>query len=100
MESEEQLDELILLSSLDLGGQNTVYLGKYKTFDKITNSMKVIDVVTKTPLVEKNPKFLSYLQSEHKLMSKLLNVNGVINCYGMKKITNQFTNREEDHLVL
>jgi len=62
--------------------------------------MKEIDVVTKTPLVEKNAKFLSYLQSEYKLMAKLQNVPGVINCFGMKRIFNKFTNKEEDHLVL
>jgi hypothetical protein len=62
--------------------------------------MRIIDVVTKTPLVEKNSKFSQYLKSEHNIMMKLQNIQGVINCFGMKTINNQITKKTEEHLVL
>lgn len=56
--------------------------------------------MTKTALVEKNAKFVQYLRTEYALMQKLTNVPGVIHCFGLRSIYNQFTKKTEEHLLL
>jgi hypothetical protein len=46
-------------------------------------------------LVEKNTKFVQYLQTELNIIRRLKDVPGVIPFYGMMDIDNPFTNNKE-----
>ena len=64
---------LEILGPLSKGGQNQVYEATLTRLDCMPEP-----VVTKTPLLEKNPKYLKYLEREYQILSKLKNSVGVL----------------------
>ena len=59
------------------------------------------EIITKTPLIEKNKKFADYLESELRIMESLKGKEGIVECFGIREIANPLNkNLVEKHLVM
>ncbi len=58
-------------------------------------------MILKTPLVDKNARFLGYLESENSILLKLSDVKGIVQSLGIHQVINQLNeNKVESHMVL
>ena len=89
-----------IVSYYDIGGQNKIYKGRRSVINPETNEETKMDVILKTAQMDKNQRFLLYLESENNIIQQLEETDGVVRSFGIQQVFNQLTNQNEQHMVL
>jgi serine/threonine protein kinase len=88
-----------LTQFFEIGGQNKIYLGVMKK-SEVSGEESEVQIIVKAPLLEKNPKFALYLESEASIAEKLNSVAGIVKSFGLQEIKNQFNNNAIEKMMV